>query len=275
MYYHVRIELNEKDKMDNHTELSELDKTNINEIIDDVVLLYLKEEKFLFDGRMLIASDIRSIKIYETKELSQTLVDIEDNKHRNTDFYFGRTKQSVVTFDIYSNDITKNTFNNASKNIDNKNKSTPKKHDTNKVFIVHGHDTEAKLEIARFIEKIGFEPIILHEQASNSKTIIEKIESYSDVGFGIVLYTDCDVGAKKSDFKHLNKRARQNVVFEHGFLIGKLGRSNVCSLVKGDIETPNDISGVVYTSMDSGHWQIELAKEMKASGYAVDMNKVI
>lgn len=73
----------------------------------------------------------------------------------------------------------------------------------------------------------------------------------------------------------MNKRARQNVIFEHGFLIGKLGRSNVCSLLKGDIETPSDISGVVYTSMDYGYWKIELAKEMKASGYVVDMNKVI
>ncbi len=114
----------------------------------------------------------------------------------------------------------------------------------------------------------------MHEQVSNSKTIIEKIESYSDVGFGVVIYTDCDVGAKKLDSENLNKRARQNVVFEHGFLMGKLGRSNICSLVKGDIEVPNDISGIVYTSMDSGSWQIELAKEMKASGYEVDMNKV-
>lgn len=147
--------------------------------------------------------------------------------------------------------------------------------DRNKVFIVHGHDNEAKLEVARFMEKIGFEPIILHEQASGSKTIIEKIEAYSDVGFGVVIYTPCDVGAKTSDAANLNGRARQNVVFEHGFLIGKLGRPNVCPLVKGGVETPNDISGIVYTSMDSTNWQLELAKELRAAGYSVDMNKVI
>lgn len=276
MYYHVKIELNEKDKKDYHTKLSELDKTNIDEVINDTILPYLREEEFLFDGRMLIKSDIRSIKIYETEQTSEVLVNIENNRNRNNQFFFSSSKPSVVTYDRYSKDITKNIFTHASKNIPKKNKHTPSQiHDKNKVFIVHGHDNEVKLEVARFIEKIGFEPIILHEQASNSKTIIEKIESYSDVGFGVVLYTDCDVGAKKSDFEHLNKRARQNVVFEHGFLIGKLGRANVCSLVKGDIETPNDISGVVYTSMDAGHWQIELAKEMKASGYTVDMNKVI
>ena len=154
-------------------------------------------------------------------------------------------------------------------------KSPSKSFDKSKIFIVHGHDNEAKLEVARFVEKIGFTPIILHEQASGSKTIIEKIEAYSDVGFGVVLYTPCDVGAINVDTPSLRGRARQNVVFEHGFLIGKLGRKNVCPLVKGDVETPNDISGIVYTSMDSGSWQIELAKELRAAGYPVDMNKVI
>ncbi|WP_461481612.1 TIR domain-containing protein [Porticoccus sp.] len=147
--------------------------------------------------------------------------------------------------------------------------------DKSKIFIVHGHDNEAKLEVARFIEQIGFTPIILHEQASGSKTIIEKIESYSDVGFGIVIYTPCDIGKKNSDAASYQGRARQNVVFEHGFLIGKLGRSRVCSLVKGDVEKPNDISGVVYTSMDGGSWKIELAKELRAAEYPIDMNKVI
>lgn len=148
------------------------------------------------------------------------------------------------------------------------------KFDKSKVFVVHGHDDSAKQEVARFIEKIGFEPIILHEQASRSKTIIEKIEKYSDVGFGVIIYTPCDVGAKNIDPPPLRGRARQNVVFEHGFLVGKLGRENVCSLYKGDVETLSDLSGVVYTPM-AGNWQIELAKELRAAGYTVDMNKVI
>jgi predicted nucleotide-binding protein len=148
--------------------------------------------------------------------------------------------------------------------------------DKSQVFIVHGHDVEAKIKTARFIEKIGLTPIILHEQASLGKTIIEKIEEYSNVGFGIVLYTPCDIGAQNTADPVYRARARQNVVFEHGYLIGKIGRRNVCALVKGDIETPNDISGVVYIKMDDADaWHISLAREMKKSGYTIDMNKVI
>ncbi|MDR5000439.1 TIR domain-containing protein [Brevibacillus parabrevis] len=146
--------------------------------------------------------------------------------------------------------------------------------DKTKVFIVHGHDNLAKVETARFVESLGLTAIILHEQASSGSTIIEKIETYSNVGFGIVLYTPCDLGKAKDD-ENLVARARQNVVFEHGYLMGKIGRRNVCALVKKGVEKPNDISGVVYIDMDeNGAWKHSLIKEMKSSGYDIDANKM-
>lgn len=139
-----------------------------------------------------------------------------------------------------------------------------------KVFIVHGRDNAAKQEVARFVEALGLIPIILHEQASGGLTIIEKIERYSnDADFALVLYTPCDLGhgIHETDLPTKN-RARQNVVFEHGYLMAKLGRENVCALVKGSVETPNDVSGVVYVDLDaSGAWKNEIAKELKACGY--------
>lgn len=150
-----------------------------------------------------------------------------------------------------------------------------KEMDYTKVFIVHGRDNEAKQEVARFIEKLGLEAIILHEQVSRSHTIIEKIEEYSNVGYAVVIYTPCDEGRLKGE-KEFNSRARQNVVFEHGFLMGKIGRKNVCALVKGNIETPNDISGVVYENMDiGGAWKLSIAKELKAAGYQIDINNIL
>lgn len=138
-----------------------------------------------------------------------------------------------------------------------------------KVFIVHGRDNEAKQEVSRFIAELGLEAIILHEQASAGMTIIEKIERYSnDADFALVLYTPCDLGRGSHENNPPKKRARQNVVFEHGYLMAKLGRENVCALVKSDLEKPNDISGVVYVDLDqAGAWKIEVSKELRACGY--------
>jgi predicted nucleotide-binding protein len=144
-----------------------------------------------------------------------------------------------------------------------------------RVFIVHGHDELLKTQTARFIEKIGFEAVILHEQANKGMTIIEKIEANTDVGFAIVLYTADDKGNTNAsaDKGELNQRARQNVVFEHGYLIAKLTRSRVVPLVSGRIELPSDISGVVF--VDDSNWKIDVAKEMRSAGYEIDFNKVV
>lgn len=142
-----------------------------------------------------------------------------------------------------------------------------------KVFIVHGRDEAAKQEVSRFIEKLGLEAIILHENASLGMTIIEKIEHYSnDVDFALILYTACDHGRGAHESTVPPKdRARQNVVFEHGYLMAKLGRENVCPLVKGNIETPNDMSGVVYVNLDnSGGWKNTVAKELQSCGYSIN-----
>lgn len=156
----------------------------------------------------------------------------------------------------------------------NESANIKKKVTSKNIFLVHGHDEALKETVARFLGKLGLEPIILHEQPSSGKTIIEKIETYTDVGYGVVLYTPCDVGAENAKKANLKNRARQNVVFEHGYLIGKLGRENVAALVKGEIETPNDISGVVYISYGN-EWEIDLVKELRSSGYQVDMNLIV
>ena len=147
----------------------------------------------------------------------------------------------------------------------------------NKVFIVHGHDNEAKQEMARVLEKAGFEAIILHEQPDSGLTIIEKIERYSEnVNFAVVLYTECDMGRAKEDAVDAEKyRARQNVVFEHGYFIGHLGRERISVLRKDDVEMPTDISGIVYNNMDAGGgWKQKLLKELDAAGYKVDYSKI-
>lgn len=140
-----------------------------------------------------------------------------------------------------------------------------------KVFIIHGHDHALKQEVARIIEKQGIEAVILSEQANGGKTIIEKIEENSDVGAAICLFTGDDYGRAK-DATSENLRARQNVVFEAGYFMGKLGRGNVILIASPDIEIPSDLQGVVYTNKDM--WQTDVLRELKAIGYNVDFNKL-
>lgn len=152
---------------------------------------------------------------------------------------------------------------------------TRKKSDSEKVFLVHGHDNELKETVARFLEKIGLIPIILHEQASKGQTIIEKFEEHSNVSYAIVLMTPDDVGNLKSNKGKLNQRARQNVIFELGYFFGKLGRKNVCALLKGNVERPSDYDGIIYIGVDSeGGWKMLIAKELKESGLKFDINRI-
>ena len=146
---------------------------------------------------------------------------------------------------------------------------------SNKVFVVHGHDNEMKETIARFIEKIQLEPIILHEKSNKGMTIIEKFEENSDVSFAVVLMSPDDVGNSKEKKDSLLNRARQNVIFELGYFLGKLGRSKVCVLIKDTVEKPTDYDGIIYIPYDThSGWKTSLAKELKNSGLLIDMNKI-
>lgn len=146
---------------------------------------------------------------------------------------------------------------------------------SNKIFIVHGQDVSAKESMARFIERLGYEAVILHEQANRGGTIIEKIEANRDVGFAIVLLTPDDEGRKMGD-ANLAPRARQNVLLELGYFMAYLGRPNVCAIRRGDVDMPSDFAGVVWTDLDSaGAWKTSLGRELAAAGYSVDWNKVM
>ena len=143
-----------------------------------------------------------------------------------------------------------------------------------KVFIVHGHEGEPREAVSGFLRKIDFTPVILHEQSNQGRTIVEKFEDHSDVDFAVVLLTLDDVGGPKGGTQE--PRARQNVILELGYFIGKLGRKNVCAIKHGEVEIPSDIIGVVWRLFDAqGAWKTALAKELRDAGHTIDWNKVM
>jgi predicted nucleotide-binding protein len=147
-----------------------------------------------------------------------------------------------------------------------------------KIFLVHGHDNAALHEVARFLEKLHQDVIVLRELPNQGRTIIEKFENYADVGFAVVLLTPDDAGAAGIVLSpdELRPRARQNVIFELGYFIGRLGRKNVCALYEEGVEIPSDYDGVLYTKFDAGGaWRFELARELKAVGIPVDVNLIL
>lgn len=144
---------------------------------------------------------------------------------------------------------------------------------TGKIFLVHGHDEGAKEGTRRFLEKLGLEPVVLVDMPSEGKTIIEKFETHADVGYAIVLLTADDSGARQGEKP--SPRARQNVIFELGYFIGRLGRERVCALTTGDPEIPSNYAGVAYIPMEGDSWQMPLMRELKATGLDVDANKAL
>ncbi|MYE88678.1 DNA-binding protein [Candidatus Poribacteria bacterium] len=145
------------------------------------------------------------------------------------------------------------------------------------VFIVHGRDEEAKVTVARFVEHLGIEAIILDEQVNEGQTIPEKFEEHANrVGFAIILLTPDDVGASRNERENLKPRARQNVVLELGYFWGKLGRKRLCVLYKEGVELPSDIRGIVYVPMDDfDGWKQKLAKEMNRVKLPIDPTKLL
>lgn len=138
-----------------------------------------------------------------------------------------------------------------------------------RVFIVHGHDIEMQQTVAHFVTKIGLEPVILADQVNGGKTIIEKFEHNADVGYAIILLSPDDPVSS-------SHRARQNVILEWGYFIGRLGRTHVCALKRGVVELPSDIIGIVWQVFDdNGGWKRSLANELDAAGLKIDKDAAL
>jgi predicted nucleotide-binding protein len=147
-----------------------------------------------------------------------------------------------------------------------------------RIFIVHGHDAEMKEATARVLERLGLEPVILSEQPVKGRTLIEKFEANSDVGFVVVLLSPDDMAYQKSGpAASARPRPRQNVIFELGFFVGRLGRERVLVVHRTaqSFEMLSDYVGVEYKPYDDRKgWAGELVKELRSAGYDVSADRL-
>lgn len=149
----------------------------------------------------------------------------------------------------------------------------------NNIFIVHGKSEIMKISVARMLEQLELAPIILSERPNEGKTIIEKLEDHSKVSFAVILLSPDDIGYPKGKEEELKYRARQNVILELGYFIGKIGRKNVVALFledeKDKFEFPTDIHGILYIPYDrEGMWKYKLIDELKASGFKISKDDI-
>lgn len=279
MNYHVRISLKSQKSSDET-------KTDFNEEQLQVRILdpYEQGEPIILNGKTIQPNDIERIRISKSQEPSTQIIQIIKAEDRNSSVIsFGgpsyawraASRATDITDELIQGPVGYKKGANKSRETRSKEVEKSK----NKVFVVHGHDSELKNDIDIFLRDLGLEPIILHRKADEGLTIIEKFEKHSDVVYAFILLTPDDIGMtvkeyQKEDTKRkIEFRARQNVIFEFGYFAAKLGRRNVCCVYKEGVTLPNDISGLLYKKVNDTIDSIgyEIIKELKAVGLKIEI----
>ena len=155
-------------------------------------------------------------------------------------------------------------------------------HHGKQIFIVHGHDMEARDQLELALHRMDLEPYILMNTSGGGKTLIEALEGKigkdfsSD--FGIVLMTPDDMGySVKKGKDSAEPRARQNVILEAGMLLSSLTRERIAIVVKGHLEIPSDLEGIIRYGYNEHIKEIipKLCKRLKEVGFELDSDKIM
>ena len=261
-----------------------MDKLGMLKELEELIEQLPGEYTFLNDDRKALGSLTMNMKLYAEKIFGKNsdYIQIINNvsfepealpaSSDDWDYYYVKGKETFENIlktmkreiELDMGDLTKGKY-------------SPK---GNKIFIVHGHNEEMKQSVARFLEHLDLNPIILHEQPDRNRNVLDKlIEESKQACFAIILLSPDDFGysVKERDTDR-KTRARQNVILELGFFIGKLDKGNVVALYREDkdFDLPSDIVGTLYKKYDSeGAWKREIAKELRAAGIQINTDKFI
>lgn len=270
MYYHVRISTKSNKSYDE----TKVDLTE-EQLYERFLKPYESGLPIIINGKTIDPSDFDRIRLSRSEESSNAIVPrIEAEDRASTVIALGGPSYEWRVADCGS-DITDEMILGPYGYKKGEEQKDPIGNVSNKkIFVVHGHDENLKNDIEIFVSRIGLEPIVLHRESDEGLTIIEKFERHSDVAYALILLTPDDVGCSiagseiKGIAESLNSRARQNVVFEFGYFVGKLGRDKVCCIYKEGVELPSDVNGLLYKKVDKDVEAIGfgLIKELKAAG---------
>ena len=148
-----------------------------------------------------------------------------------------------------------------------------------RVFVVCGTDGEMKQAVTNALTKLRLVPVVMCEEPSQGRKIVERFQDYADVGLAVVLLSpDDSVYVKDEPPTKRKLRPRQDVVFELGFLLGKLGKGNVLVFFRecSNFEIPTDFEGIKVTAFDDrDSWKLALIRELTNCGYNVDTDRIL
>lgn len=268
MFYHARVTIKPERAKESSKIAFEADM-NRDDLLTKLALPFVQGKQFFCGGVVVHPSKVAEVKFNVTQQTSAELLPMLRAKRANS----GVISASPVVWGVIwdGRDITREILDEAG------NQPTRKvliEHDepssiSDRVFVVHGRDSQAVDQTELLIRRFGLTPIILREAPNAGRTVIEKFEAHSDVGFAIVLLTPDDVGGLPT--AELRPRARQNVIWEWGYLVSKLGRDRVVCLYKGDVEMPSDLHGLmtIHIGDDVRTSSEEIRRELNAAGYHI------
>lgn len=274
MYYHVRI---------SQKSSSARDETKVDLSEEELRERYLKPYELgspiIINGKTITSDEIERIRLSKSKQPSEHLIQqIRAEDRTSPVFVVGGPSVEWRAADR-AEDITDKLIVGPPGYGETEEAAVPKESSSKsispkKVFVVHGRDHELKNDVEVFLTEVGLEPIVLHRQPDGGLTVIEKFEENADVSYALVLLTPDDVLLEASDIdkpeaeRNLLLRARQNVIFELGYFVAKLGRSNVSYIYKEGVELPSDLSGLIYKKVNKTIEEVgyALIKELRNAG---------
>jgi predicted nucleotide-binding protein len=273
--YHIYIEYAEPEKSGVRFNVSqeELDRT--------FATPFAAGQPFWFMGRLLNPIKVTKVVVFWSNvtadKLSlpnqENLVAAKDKKFLIESIVKGKVKGAYVCTEKFLPSTEKNTSTNKSTISALRNLSR-------RIIVVCGADDEMKQALTEALTKLSLIPLVMCEEPSQGKKIVENFNrDYADVTFAVVLLSPDDFAYAKNEAATKRKlRPQQDVVFELGFLLGKLGKGNVLIFFREcqNFEIPTDFEGIKVTAFDDrDSWKLALIREVSNCGLAVDGDRIL